>query len=258
MRRMPRGWILVPILALFVSAQTAKTHAPAKFRISGTVVDAVQGEALSDIEVSIAVSQAESLQQTVTTGPDGRFEFDGLAANKYAITARGRGYRQQGFEEHEGYFTGIVTRPGMISENLQFRLKPDSSIYGTVTDSFNDPVASAHVLLFRTGILDVSQMVMFQSEVMTDDAGRYHFGRLPEGKYYVVAYGAPWYAREARDGGEGQFSVRFGKGGSGEDSEEESPAPSRWNKIGVLNLTLPFQPLITPMPATRNRQRRLL
>ena len=221
---MHRGWILVPILALAVAAQTAKTHAPAKFRISGTVVDAVGGDALPDIEVSLAESQAQNLLQTATTGEDGRFEFDGLAAKKYAITARGRGYHQQGYEEHEGYFTGIVTGPGLESENLQFRLKSDSSISGTVTDEFNDPVPSGHVLLFRGGMVDVPQMVMLQSEVMTDDAGRYHFGRLPEGRYYVVAYGAPWYAREARDNGEDQFHVRFREGGSEEDSEEETPA----------------------------------
>ena len=54
------------------------------------------------------------------TGADGRFEFDGVAAAKYSMTARGHGYRPQGFEEHEGFFTGIVTGPGMISEDLDF------------------------------------------------------------------------------------------------------------------------------------------
>jgi hypothetical protein len=196
---MLRGWILVPILALAVAAQPASSRAPAKFRISGTVVDAIGGGVLTDIEVSIALSQAEGLQQTVTTGPDGRFEFDGLGAAKFAMTARGRGYRSQGFEEHEGFFTGIVTGPGMISEDLVFRLKPEASIAGTVSDEFNEPAPLAHVLLFRTGMRDVSQMVLFQSEVMTDDAGHFHFSHLQEGTYYVVAYGSPWYAHQEGD-----------------------------------------------------------
>ena len=196
---MLRGWILVPILALAVVGQPASSRTPAKFRISGTVVDAVGGGVLPDTEVSIALSQAEGLQQTVTTGPDGRFEFDGLAAAKYAMTARNRGYRSQGFEEHEGFFTGIVTGPGMSSEDLMFRLKPDASIGGTVSDEFNEPAALAHVLLFRTGMRDLSQMVLIQSEVITDDTGHFHFSHLQEGTYYVVAYGSPWYAHQEDD-----------------------------------------------------------
>jgi len=205
-----RAWILVPILALAVAAQPASSVPAAKFRISGTVLDAVGGGVLPDIEVSIALNQAESLQQTVTTGPDGRFEFDGLAAAKYAMTARGRGYRQQGFEEHEGFFTGIVTGPGMISEDLQFRLKPEAAISGTVTDEFNDPATLAHVLLFRTGIRDISQMVLLQSEVMADDAGHFHFSHLQEGTYYLAAYGAPWYARQEDDDEGNGFHLRGG------------------------------------------------
>ena len=42
-------------------AQPASSPARGKFRISGTVVDAMGGGLLSDIEVSIAVSQAEGL-----------------------------------------------------------------------------------------------------------------------------------------------------------------------------------------------------
>jgi len=214
-----RVWILVPLLAMAAAAQPV--HAPAKFRISGTVVDAVRGDALPDIEVSIGVTQNndDNLLQTVTTGPDGRFEFDGLAAAKYSMTARGRGYRQQGFEEHEGYFTGIVTGQGMESENLVFRLKAECSISGTITDEYNDPVL-ASVLLFRTGQLDVSQMVMMQSALTTDDAGHYRFGHLQEGKYYVVAYGTPWYARRQEESVAGdQLTSRSG------NPEEAAPAP---------------------------------
>ncbi len=214
MTLMWRGWILVPILALAVAAQPASSRAPAKFRISGTVIDAIGGGVLPDIEVSIALSQAEGLQQTVTTGPDGRFEFDGLGAAKFAMTARGRGYRSQGFEEHEGFFTGIVTGPGMISEDLVFRLKPDASIAGTVNDEFNEPAALAHVLLFRTGMRDVSQLVLLQSEVMTDDAGHFHFSHLQEGTYYLVAYGAPWYAHQEGDETEEGVRVRGTAGAS--------------------------------------------
>jgi len=225
--RLLRLWVLVALVSLAAAGQNAKPHAAGKFRISGTVVDSQGGQALSDIEVSLAISQANTPLRTVTTGDDGRFEFYGLAPNKYAMTARGRGYRQQGFQEHEGYFTGIAVGPGMVTDGLEFRLKPDASISGTVTDDFNDPAPAVHVLLFRTGMLDASQMVMMQSEIMTDDAGHYHFGRLQEGKYYVVAYGSPWYAREPEGRGtELRLSGRdrHGTAADQEDVSEAQPA----------------------------------
>ncbi len=222
-----RGWILIPILALAAAAQPSNTPAQTKFRISGTVVDAVRGGALPDIEVSIGTSQAESLLQTVTTGPDGRFEFDGLPPAKYAMTANARGYGQQGFEEHEGYFTGIVTGPGMASENLQFRLKPESSISGTVTDEFNDPAPLAQVLLFTTGRLDESQMVTLQSQVVVDDAGHFHFGRLKEGKYYLAVYGSPWYAHDPAEEAESDPGERITTDGSDAQSGGSGVEPPR-------------------------------
>ena len=222
-----RGWILIPILALAAAAQPSNTPAQTKFRISGTVVDAVRGGALPDIEVSIGTSQAESLLQTVTTGPDGRFEFDGLPPAKYAMTANARGYGQQGFEEHEGYFTGIVTGPGMASENLQFRLKPESSISGTVTDEFNDPAPLAQVLLFTTGRLDESQMVTLQSQAVVDDAGHFHFGRLKEGKYYLAVYGSPWYAHDPAEEAESDPGERITTDGSDAQSGGSGVEPPR-------------------------------
>jgi len=219
-----RLWIALSILALVSAAQTAKAHATGKFKISGTVVDSQGGQPLPDVEVSLAVTQANTLLRTVTTGDDGRFVFSGLAPNKYAMTARGRGYRQQGYQEHEGYFTGIVVGPGVTADGIEFRLKPDGAISGTVTDEFNDPAPAVHVLLFRTGMLDASQMVMMQSEVMTDDTGHYHFGRLQEGKYYVVAYGTPWYARESNSATVLHFSSRNRRGTTDEQDVAESAA----------------------------------
>jgi len=101
-------WILTLLFAVAAAAQPAPTEAQAKFRISGTVVDAVRGDALPDIEVSISVSQAESVLHTVITGPDGRFEFAGLAPTKYSLSGRGNGYLPQGYEQHHSYFTGVV------------------------------------------------------------------------------------------------------------------------------------------------------
>jgi len=192
-------WLgVLPALVLLTAVAAAQPPAPSqkKFRISGNLVDSVTGSPLEDVEVSLAFSQAESPLHTTTSGADGHFEFKSLARGKYALTAQGRGYRSQGYEQHDNYFTGIVTGPDMQTENLTFRVKPDAAISGTVSDEFNDPVQGAQVFLFITGLAESPQTVILRTTSMTDDAGHFHFAHLPEGRYYVVVSGHPWYAQD--------------------------------------------------------------
>jgi Carboxypeptidase regulatory-like domain len=196
MKFMPSRWILIPIFAVAaIAQQPSLPSGQGKFLISGTVVDSIRGGPLPGIEVSIRPAQSDGPPSTVVTGEDGRFKFRDLPAAKYALTARGRGYLLQGYQEHQGYWTGIVTGPGLESENLKFSLKPESSISGSVTDEFNEPVAQGQVLLFTTGQPAAPQTTFARGEVSTDDAGHYRFGHLPEGQYYVVVSARPWYAR---------------------------------------------------------------
>ena len=188
-----RGWILITALTMAVAAQSAPPEAQTKFRISGTVVDAVRGEALPDVEVK--VSQERTVLQTVITGPDGRFQFDGLAPAKYSLSARGHGYQPQGYQQHHLATTGIVTGPRLESENLVFRLKPEASISGTVTDESSAPVPLAEVLLFAGGYAEAPQAILLRLKTTANDAGYFHFGHLREGKYYLVVVARPWYAR---------------------------------------------------------------
>jgi carboxypeptidase family protein len=197
-----RDWILIPILAMAAAAQSTPPTVQAEFRVNGTMVDAVHDELLPDIEVSIALINTDIPLRTVITGPDGRFEFGRLAPAKYTLTARGRGYLRQGYEQHQFLSTGIVTGAGLESENLVFRLKPEATISGTVTDEFNEPVRSAYVLLFSAGMPDAPQVVLLRIKAETDDAGYFHFRHLPEGKYWLVVFGRPWYARNDTDGEE--------------------------------------------------------
>lgn len=190
-----RAWILMAALAVAAAAQSAPPAAEPKFRISGTVVDSAHGSVLSGIEVSIALSHADTLLRTMITGPDGRFEFGDLAPTKYSLYARGGGYRPQGYQEHQRFITGIVTGPGLESEKLVFRLKPDASVSGMVTDEFNDPVPEAEVLLFGS-ITEAQQAVMVRSASIANDAGYFQLSHLREGRYYlVVTARRPWYAR---------------------------------------------------------------
>jgi protocatechuate 3,4-dioxygenase beta subunit len=133
--------------------------------------------------------------QSITTGDDGRFQFSGLAAGKYWLAAQRRGFRRQSFEEHQGFFTGIAVGPALQSDSLVFRLSPEASISGTVTDDQNDPVREAQVILFHSGVENGTRTTQNREQATTDDRGHYHFSHLEPGKYFVAVSGRAWYAQ---------------------------------------------------------------
>lgn len=216
------------VLAVAAAAQQAPPGTQAKFRISGTVVDAIRGETLPNIEVSISLSQAESVLQTVITGPDGRFEFGDLVSAKYSLLAHGNGYLPQGYEQHQSFFTGIVAGPGFESEKLVFRLKPDASISGTVTDEFGDPVPLAEVLLFASET-EAAQAIVLMAKMTADDAGYYQLVPLREGKYYLAVTARPWYTRDDMEETEQKTSVI--PDGEGVALEEPSRSPDATTSV---------------------------
>jgi hypothetical protein len=224
MSLMFQKWVLTTVLMVTaVAAQQPPSQAPTKFRIGGTVVDAVRGEVLSNIEVSVRVNRAENALQSVITESDGRFEFGELAPAKYTLSARGHGYLPQAYQEHHGLATAVVTGPGLESENLVFGLKRDASILGTVTDEAGDPVSLAEVLLFAS-LPDLAQVVRLRSKQKTNDAGQFQFSHLTEGKYYLAVSANPWYARDDSEDGEESASIVPERGFEIEDSSRSKEA----------------------------------
>jgi len=196
-----RTYLAVVILVAAALAQTAGAPSTQRrYAISGTVVDALHGGGLHDIEVSIWTPESDTPMRAVVSGDDGHFEFRNLPRGKYGLSAHGHGYLNQAYQEHGNYSTAIVTGEGWQSEGLIFPLKPEASLSGVITDEFNEPAPRVQVLLFVTDMPEAEQGIFPRGEVSTDDIGHYRFSHLPEGKYYVVAKGRPWYAKTGRYG----------------------------------------------------------
>jgi hypothetical protein len=84
--------------------------------------------------------------------------------------------------------------PDVISENLVFQLVPDASISGAVMDEENEAVRNGDVLLFaRDGATGRMEL---RVQANLEDQGRYHFGHLPPGTYFVAVSAQPWYATD--------------------------------------------------------------
>jgi 5-hydroxyisourate hydrolase-like protein (transthyretin family) len=174
-------------------AQTAKTSGAAG-RITGTVVHAVTGQPLAGIDVAISPTEQSDLRTEITTGSDGRFVFENVASGKYTLSAQGRGFSEQAYQQHGPFSTAVAVGPDVISDNLVFQLVPDASISGAVMDEENEAVRNGEVMLFaRDG---ATGRMESRAQANLEDQGRYHFGHLSPGTYFLAVSAQPWYATD--------------------------------------------------------------
>lgn len=173
------------------------------FRIAGTVVNSLTGQGVAGASVAIAPTVQGSdreITKSVRTGADGRFAFPGLARGKYSLMAAARGFTLQYFNHHDPYATAIAVGPDLDTEQLVFRLQPDSSVEGQVTDENNEPVQNALVRLFQTTTEEGQQKTVPINQAQTDDQGQYRIGHLAPGTYYLSVSARPWYAQNFSPG----------------------------------------------------------
>jgi hypothetical protein len=190
-------------------AQQVKSPAAtrARFRISGTVVNAIGNQPLA--QVTVLISRADNLDQTadqVASDEDGHFSFENVTPGKYAMTAQRRGFAQQSYQQHDQYSTAVAVGPGQVSENLIFQISPDASISGTVTDEQNENVRNGRAMLFKSGLQDGTQSVKPWGQATLDDGGRYRFDHLEPGKYYVAVLARPWFAQYLQSSSQRDFN----------------------------------------------------
>ena len=204
-----------PGLASQTAGGAAMRAGVESWSISGTVVSATTGAPLDRAEVTLGTTGTNGTDLAATvTGDDGAFRFDGLAAGKYALQASRRGYITGSYEDHGGYFTAIVTGPGLDSQGLRFELMPYGVIDGTVMDDNGGPIAGARVSLFRQDDFTGEGKIIGSGEETTDDSGSYEFTDLRPDTYYLDVSATPWYAFRARTGSGNQ---------QGDDGQTQSP-----------------------------------
>jgi hypothetical protein len=189
---------LSPAILAAQAAQPAKTAQPTSqasgnFGIAGTVVDAISAHPLARAQVSVTNNNNPSDRQVMVTADDGRFHFQ-VNAGKYSLQGAKRGFITFAYDQHENFWTGIVTGAGLDTESLTLRLPPAAAITGKVTDDVGDPVRNAAVAIFRedhrTGVSRIERF----TDVQTDDLGTYEVTPLDTGTYFVAVTAQPWYA----------------------------------------------------------------
>lgn len=188
------GFILLAVVKLGEQLQSASA-APAYFHIHGTVVDGSSGSPLADAKVVIALAGESDALQVLITNEDGKFAFKDLAGGKYRLSAECRGYVAQSFDQHEGHFSLIAVGADVPSQDLIFRLPPESSISGQIRDERGEGIRHAVVMLFQQSASDGVMATHLRKDTKTDDRGFYTFSHLSAGRYCIAVSAQPWYAR---------------------------------------------------------------
>ena len=183
-----------------------------RLRVTGVVVDAVSGQALSQARVTLrrveerAGSSDDGNAPVYVTDKEGRFVFEGVAAERYQLSAKRKGYVEQDYKQHGSFSTAIVVAQDLKTEDLRFELTPGASIVGQVVDEMGEGTRDGQITLLRRGIENGKWRSLEAGETSADDRGGYRFDHLKPGEYFVVVSARPWYAagltgREPNGGG---------------------------------------------------------
>ena len=182
------------VLPHCVFAQAAVGTLATQYRIAGTVVSSADGHPLARARVTLSDVKNPRKPLSVLSGEDGSFTFSGLAAGKYSLQGAKLGYPIHGYEQHDFYWSAIVTGAGLDTEHLTLRLVPDAYIGGKVLDENGDPVRHASVRLYRIAKEEGRGRIYPGRMGVTDDLGAFELGPNALGTYFVMAQGDPWYA----------------------------------------------------------------
>jgi hypothetical protein len=194
----------VAALAAPRSANFLQTTAGGESRIAGTVVSKTDGHPLPHARVTVMDAKDPQKFLSMVTPDDGKFEFTGLPAGKYALEGAKRGFISAGYEQHDQFSTAIVTGAGLDTETLKLRLAPDAVISGRVLDEVGEPVRQASVTLYYDDHSRGIDQIHQSRGAQTDDQGAYELTPLQPGTYFLSASAKPWYAVHPISEPEGQ------------------------------------------------------
>lgn len=186
------------LLGLCVTLALVRGQAPEpRYRVSGTVVDAITAKPLVRANLSLTPAQGAGEAYYGETDGEGHFVFRAVRPGKYSFNGSKLGYPPQGYgmrNLYSRYASALVVGPDQKTLGLTFRFLKGGTLTGKVQDVNGDPVPSATVLAYRV-TPDGWKTTTLAFQAHTDDLGRYRVSGLPLGRYVVAVIGTPWYGR---------------------------------------------------------------
>jgi protocatechuate 3,4-dioxygenase beta subunit len=189
-------YVLLSLAVPAVSADALCAQQPPTALIRGTVVENSPTSGPLRL-VMISLKHADTgAAQSLVTGSDGRFAFDGLLPGRYILSAAKAAYltTQFGATTADQPGTPIVLREGEQRTNLVLRLTRGAVVSGRVTDETGQAASRATVSLMQARVIKgrktwtpvpVPIATDGGGSPRTDENGRYRFYGVPAGQYLV-------------------------------------------------------------------------
>lgn len=165
----------VVILCLAAAAVWAQAPERDSAALTGRVVSGADGAPLAGALVLVRTASTPK----VWTGPDGRFRLTGIPAGTFAVLANKAGFHPDQRRQQLGM--------GGTSQELVFRLTPESLIAGTAFGPDGAPLEGARIALWeqpdRLGDMPV---LLERRGATVDDRGRFRLHALWAGNYLLT------------------------------------------------------------------------
>jgi len=186
--------IAFALAAMLVQSQapprdTRRPPTAAGATIAGAVTtDDAEPRPLRRARVTIAGSPLPR-EMSVITGDDGSFEFDGLPAGSFTLSAAKEAYVPM------NYGATRTGRPGLAlpisageTRRIVLRLPRGAVITGRILDASNQPAQGVGVTAFarRSAFGMVTYRTSGSAALPTDDRGTYRIFGLPAGEYLIA------------------------------------------------------------------------
>jgi hypothetical protein len=220
--------------------------------IVGRVVD-LEGRPVSlPIVNIIGTTSAGRVFQRTLADEDGRFVLRQLTAGSYEFSVQARGFLPgSGLDQRRALGPGrsLDLTGSNLLQNVTLRVWPLSSIEGTVTDEYGDPIAGAEVWVIRRQALATPGRLVPAQSRRADDRGVYRAWRLGPGEYIVAVRSVQTVAPASGAGG---IEVPSGSGGPSADPTSAGQLATPTYRVGDSAWT-PTQALIGPPPTPDGR-----
>lgn len=177
--------LIGPLLAggLCLPAQSPKAS------IDGRVVNAVTGDTLR--RVALTLQRVGGKADPVTSQPnsDGRFAFKELEPGDYRLTGERAGFARQEYGARLNPLAGtaIHLNAGQAVADLVFKMAPSAVISGRVVDGSGEPMPNLVVKVLRSEYAHGSRRWSDAGSMLSNDRGEFRIGDLRPGRYLVSA-----------------------------------------------------------------------
>jgi hypothetical protein len=156
--------------------------------LAGRVTDAESGAPIRRAEV-VALNPERMDPRTVLTDDQGYFEFAGLEAGRWQVTASKVGYWSQQLGQRRPFEPAqLLPLANGARGRGDFALLRAGAIGGRIYDEFGEPLAAVRVHVLRSRLVQKRRYLeRIGDGDQTDDTGAFRIYGLPPGEYYVSA-----------------------------------------------------------------------